>query len=529
MALGALGAVLADSGPAILIGEGSGGNMAWIAADFLPKQVRAVLAVEPDSPPFGLTSQNLHNSDRHSLPFFKLHPSVRPYGIAHIPLNFEPPPNLVTEEGGMPIPVSEVLREDRQAFSFDQDHKFPVRKLPNLQEMPHAVITTECSWNSLGAWATVKFLRGAGLQVDHLELEQFGIRGNGQLCFLELNNDESAQLLHDWIMQNVLMTLHPVQLDPVMQSRPLLESNGQGSPGQINAPLFPWSPAHVSGQHQAPQGLRADAKLSGSAFPQTPMVRHDNSHGPLQRPPEGIAAGMQLDPVGLDAPARRAASNPSQSMDSVPKDSPEQPSQGAEDRGDLPGSLADMVLSPGKTVQPSASPFEPPSSSGQSLASPIQAPDGLARPPGSPLLHPPASRPSYDSLEAGVQSPGSPPAARDSMVTTKLRKLAPAPPVPRTPTPKRRAKLATGGSSPNDASPSQALETSSRKPPPRRAATRGAKKLASVYRTYGKIPEPPIGPPPDLIMAGKRKARHEEDEDEDYKPERRRKTNKVRN
>ena len=413
MALGALAAVLSDSGPAILIGEGTGGNMAWITADYLPEQVRAVLAVEPDSPPFGFTTPNLHSSDRDCLPIFKLHPPVRPYGISHIPLNFDPPANPVTEAGGMPIPVSETLREDHQAYSFDQDRNFPIRKLPNLRGMPHAAITTECSWNSLGVWATVKFLRGAGLQVEHIELQQLGIQGNGQLCFLELNNGEIAQLLHYWIMHNVIMVLHPVDLDPAVESgRVLLES------------------------------------------------------------------------------------------------------------------VSEIVLSPPKTVQPAASSFGPLSSPDQSLVGPIQASTGISKPPSRPVQLS-AGRYLDHSSGGSDWTPDSPAATRDSVGRVKYQKLPPAPPLgPCTTTPKGRAKLAAGRSSPDSADPAQGPETPSRKPPPRQAAAKGAKKLAKVYRKYGKIPAPPIGPPPDLTMAGKRKARHEEDDDEDYKPERRRKTNK---
>jgi len=47
---------------------------------------------------------------------------------------------------------------------------------------------------------TVDFLRQAGARVEHLRLEEHGVRGNGHAMMLETNSDAVAAVIEDWIV-----------------------------------------------------------------------------------------------------------------------------------------------------------------------------------------------------------------------------------------------------------------------------------------------------------------------------------------
>ncbi len=51
---------------------------------------------------------------------------------------------------------------------------------------------------------TVDFLRQAGAQVEHLRLEERGVRGNGHAMMLETNSDAVAAIIADWIVREGL-------------------------------------------------------------------------------------------------------------------------------------------------------------------------------------------------------------------------------------------------------------------------------------------------------------------------------------
>ncbi|KAK1762108.1 hypothetical protein QBC33DRAFT_462173, partial [Phialemonium atrogriseum] len=222
----AVASLIQMTGPAILIGEGTGANTAWLVADYKPEQVRAVLAIEPSGPPFCLPYEDDEDNKRRYTPFLRHVPGLRRYGLADIPMNFDPPTVIndikdLEDPTWSPLNVSQVMRKDGPGSYYSQQadgivglHNGdslqaregqesigdkPVRKLPCLQRMAHAVITTECSPHSLYDWATVKFLQETGTQVEHIELAKQGIHGNGPLCFLEKNSNQVAAVLHNWI------------------------------------------------------------------------------------------------------------------------------------------------------------------------------------------------------------------------------------------------------------------------------------------------------------------------------------------
>jgi hypothetical protein len=68
------------------------------------------------------------------------------------------------------------------------------------------IVTAEASWMATDNHGTVDYLRQAGAQVEHLRLEDHGIRGNGHAMMLEKNSDDIARLLQAWIVRQGLGT-----------------------------------------------------------------------------------------------------------------------------------------------------------------------------------------------------------------------------------------------------------------------------------------------------------------------------------
>jgi hypothetical protein len=76
----------------------------------------------------------------------------------------------------------------------------PPRQLTNFVEMPVLVVTGQASYHAPYDWATVAYLRQAGVKkTSHLVLEEQGVYGNGHMLFLEKNSDEIALLVYEWI------------------------------------------------------------------------------------------------------------------------------------------------------------------------------------------------------------------------------------------------------------------------------------------------------------------------------------------
>jgi uncharacterized metal-binding protein len=62
------------------------------------------------------------------------------------------------------------------------------------------VVTGQASYHAPYDWATVAYLRQAGVKKTlHLVLAEHGIYGNGHMLFLEKNSDEIALLIEKWI------------------------------------------------------------------------------------------------------------------------------------------------------------------------------------------------------------------------------------------------------------------------------------------------------------------------------------------
>ena len=178
------GAALLDriGSPVILFGHSQGMMPAWLIADSRPGLVHAIIALEPAGPPF---NEAVINSG-----------FVRPYGLTTTPLTYSPPiqdPIRLVTEIAQPTRPGELP-------SLVQASDPPPRQLKSFVEKPVLVVTGQASYHALYDWATVAYLRQAGVKkTSHLVLEEHGVYGNGHMLFLEKNSDEIALLIEKWI------------------------------------------------------------------------------------------------------------------------------------------------------------------------------------------------------------------------------------------------------------------------------------------------------------------------------------------
>jgi uncharacterized protein (UPF0262 family) len=61
------------------------------------------------------------------------------------------------------------------------------------------VVTGEASFHAPYDYCTVKYLRQAGVSVEHADLGREGIHGNGHMFFLEKNSAKIAARVLSWI------------------------------------------------------------------------------------------------------------------------------------------------------------------------------------------------------------------------------------------------------------------------------------------------------------------------------------------
>lgn len=186
----AMAELLDQIGPSILLTHSQSGPMGWLAADARPSEVKAILSVEPNGPPF-FDVQFTGQEDWYT-PL--LEQNARPYGITRIPLSYEPP---LTE--------GESLKFDQQAPEADEEfvtgylQEEPARQLPNLQGIPIMILVGQASYHATYDHLTSAFLTQAGVNHDLVYLEQQGLKGNGHMIMLEENNHQVADLMITWL------------------------------------------------------------------------------------------------------------------------------------------------------------------------------------------------------------------------------------------------------------------------------------------------------------------------------------------
>ncbi|KAI8719633.1 hypothetical protein NCS52_00744500 [Fusarium sp. LHS14.1] len=245
MAQSSLQELLKHTGKSFLIGEGTGSMMAWLATDVEPDLVAGVIAIEPVGPPFGTTIRTAANGHRIFTQTVRRVPGVRVYGLADIPLTFDPPAifhgTIMGSDYEEPLDLVERMTPDTKGTYYMQRniHEDEVifnhetgqhemsnlvrfRELMHIKKVPQAIVTAHASAHTTYDWATVAFMAQAGVPVQWIKLEENQIFGNGHLMFLETNSDDIACLLTKWIDSmtpevfrgNVPRVPQPVRVSP---------------------------------------------------------------------------------------------------------------------------------------------------------------------------------------------------------------------------------------------------------------------------------------------------------------------------
>ncbi len=177
-------ALLDRIGPAILLTHSQAGAFGWLIADKRPALVKGIVAVEPLGPP--IQDAVLGNA------------RARPWGPTDIALNYDPP---LADPADLAIVQQETA--DGPGLERCWLQREPARRLAGLAGIPILIAVGEASYHAVYDHCTARYLGQAGAANTFMRLEDQGLRGNGHMMMLELNNLEIARLLDQWIQRNV--------------------------------------------------------------------------------------------------------------------------------------------------------------------------------------------------------------------------------------------------------------------------------------------------------------------------------------
>ena len=186
-------ALLDKIGPSILLTHSQSGAFGWPVADARPALVKAIIAVEPNGPPF-YDVENVAAPDW----FRDAAGQTRPWGVTAAPLVYSP---AAAKASDLAIVRQETPDTPDVARCWLQ--KAPGRALPNLQKLPILIITAEASYHAPYDHCTVKYLQQAGVNPVWIKLADIGIHGNGHMMMLEKNNLEIAGVISGWLAKSV--------------------------------------------------------------------------------------------------------------------------------------------------------------------------------------------------------------------------------------------------------------------------------------------------------------------------------------
>jgi pimeloyl-ACP methyl ester carboxylesterase len=187
-------ALLDKIGPAILIEHSQAGVFGWKVADTRPDLVKALVAIEPNGPPFYNLDLPYQNAPAPAgTPWYRYTNNLlRPWGLTRLPLTFAPP----TDTPPASLLQAQADGPDRVPCYLQAGTP---RTLPQLAKVKIALITAEASFRTASDHCNAAFLRQAGVPLDHIRLADIGVRGNGHMMMLEKNSSEVAGVIMQWL------------------------------------------------------------------------------------------------------------------------------------------------------------------------------------------------------------------------------------------------------------------------------------------------------------------------------------------
>ena len=178
-------ALLRRIGPAILLTHSRSGPFGWEIADDAPELVKAIVAVEPNGPPFYGAAPAVTGT------------LARRWGISDDRLTYDPPVSGVAD-------LAPRRDEKPQAADLEACWSASVpHKLPRLVGIPVMIVTAEASYHAPYDHCTSQYLTQSGVANDFVPLAARGIHGNGHMMMLEKNNLQVAGVIADWLSHHV--------------------------------------------------------------------------------------------------------------------------------------------------------------------------------------------------------------------------------------------------------------------------------------------------------------------------------------
>jgi len=201
----ALKELLSIAGKSCVLGHSQGGPFCWIAGDVAPENIQALIAVEPNGPPFynvvygDHPQTHLKNNKFEKLPtdkdWYKTSSRMdRPGGVTYSALTFDPPLN---KGEAIKYKVDEKDYGQDYVNCFLQDGE--PRKLKNLSGLPILILSAEASYHAPYDHGTSNFLKQCGVKNSFVRLQDHNITGNGHMMMLEKNNHEIADFILKWV------------------------------------------------------------------------------------------------------------------------------------------------------------------------------------------------------------------------------------------------------------------------------------------------------------------------------------------
>lgn len=180
--------LLEQIGPAILLTHSQSGPMGWLIADAEPSLVKAIVAVEPNGPPF----YDVRFTGQQPWYEYNLQQLARPYGLTRAPLHFDPP---LGDNESLAFELHSEVMDENQMTGYLQPQ--PARQLLHLQGIPIIIVVAEASYHAPYDHLTSAFLTQAGVDHELARLADHGLHGNGHMIMLEKNNHQVADFMID--------------------------------------------------------------------------------------------------------------------------------------------------------------------------------------------------------------------------------------------------------------------------------------------------------------------------------------------
>jgi pimeloyl-ACP methyl ester carboxylesterase len=203
----ALAALLDRVGPSIVLVHSQSGQYGWPLAQARPGLVKAIVAAEPSGPP--VHDVVVPGAARFGVDFasadavagtemFRDDPRLKRYGLSDIPMVYAP---AVTPE----LPLAFVRQDKAEAPDLVKcwRQKEPARRLVDVGDRPILYLATEASFYAPYNHCTVAYLKQAGVEVSFVKLADIGLHGNGHMMMMEKNSDAIAQVIIEWLDQQV--------------------------------------------------------------------------------------------------------------------------------------------------------------------------------------------------------------------------------------------------------------------------------------------------------------------------------------